>query len=78
MVLVTPDARSPRAGHEWERNAALPAAIRADQGLEPGVHVGGAHPFVHDDGPSCLGLAPTAHVTEFRRHGVIRETRPRA
>ena len=78
MVLVTPDARAARSRHRWERDIAAPAVIRADEGLPPGVDVGGAHPVGHDAGPALLGNVLPAHMTEFRRNGVIRETRPRA
>ena len=76
MVRLAPDTRA--AGSGWQLDATAPAAIRADQRLEPGVDVGGTHPVGHDDGPWRLGLIPPVHVTEFRRNGVIRKTRPRA
>jgi hypothetical protein len=71
VVRFTPDGGSPGAGHRWQLDATAAAAIRADQRLEPGVDVGTTHPVGHDDGPSLLGIVPPAHVTEFRRNGVI-------
>jgi hypothetical protein len=77
MVRPTPDVWPPGTWHRWESDATAPAAIRADERLPPGVDVDGTHPVGHDHGPSRLGTVPPAHVTEFRRNGVTRQTRPR-
>ena len=69
MASPAPDTRPAGAGHRRQFDAAAPAAIRADEGLPPGVDVGGAHAVGHDDGPPFFGGVPPAHVTEFRRNG---------
>jgi hypothetical protein len=51
MMLVTPDARASGTGHRRVGIAASSAAIPADEGLPPGVDVGGTQPVGEDDGP---------------------------
>ena len=68
MVLVTPDARAARSRHRWERDIAASAAIRSDEGVPPGIDIGGAEATGAGDGPSLLGVIPPAHLTEFRRY----------
>ena len=67
-VLVAPDTRAARTRYRWQFDIAAPAAIRADEGLPPGLDVGRAYPVGHDTGPSHLGFVPPAHVTEFREY----------